>query len=81
MNRPTSYALHIKPLFRPIDIEHMDSFGVDLGTYEGVKANADKILKSVSGKDVFMPPATDGGPWPDEWIAMFERWIAEGHLP
>jgi hypothetical protein len=73
MNRLTSYALHIKPLFRPLDIEH--------GTYDGVKANADEILNRVRDNDAPMPPAVDGGPWPDEWVALFERWIAEGHLP
>ena len=81
MNRPTSYALHIKPLFRPLDIEHMDGFGVDLGTFDGVKANADAILARVKNKNAPMPPQADGGPWPDEWVALFTRWIAEGHQP
>jgi hypothetical protein len=81
MNRPASYALHIKPLFRPLDIGHMDGFGVDLGTYDGVKTNAAAILQSLKDKDAPMPPAEDGGPWPDEWVALFERWIAEGCLP
>src|SRR5262245_34159032 len=81
MSRPTSYALHIQPLFRPLDIKHMDGFGVDLGTYDGVKDKADAILERLKDERRPMPPTGDGGPWPDDWIALFERWIAEGRLP
>jgi hypothetical protein len=56
----------------------MDGFGVDLGTYDGVKANAGDILERVKARDAqMMPPQEDGGPWPDEWIALFERWMTE----
>lgn len=81
MNRPTSYVLHIKPLFRPLDIEHMDGFGIDLGTYEGVKENAPQILTRLRSDNEPMPPVASDGPWPDEWIALFARWIAEGYPP
>ena len=81
MNRPTSYALHIKPLFRALDVEHMEGFGVDLGTYDGVRANAAAILERLRDQEAPMPPAADGGPWPDEWTALFARWIAEGLQP
>jgi hypothetical protein len=27
---------------------------------------------------VVMPPPDEGGPWPPEWLALFERWINEG---
>jgi hypothetical protein len=78
MNRPTSYALHIKPLFTTVDVEHMAPFGIDLGTYEGVVANAPDILSRLKHPSRPMPPKSDGGPWPDEWIALFERWMNEG---
>lgn len=25
-----------------------------------------------------MPPSAYGGPWPDEWVSIFRRWIANG---
>lgn len=78
MNRPTSYSLHIKPLLRDMDIDHMAAFGIDLATYEGVKASAADILARLKDQSRPMPPRSDGGPWPDEWIALFERWINEG---
>ena len=78
MNRPTSYQLHIKPIFTSTDIEHMANFGIDLATFDGVKASAPDILPRLKDVARPMPPRSDGGPWPDEWIALFERWINEG---
>jgi hypothetical protein len=78
MNRPTSYALHIKLLFTSVDISHMKDLGVDLATHDGVKASATEILGRLKDAGRPMPPRRDGGPWPDEWIALFERWINEG---
>lgn len=78
MNRTTSYVLHIKPLFTQVDIDHMADFGVDLGTYDGVKANATEISTRLKDTTAPMPPTSTGGPWPDEWIALFDRWISEG---
>ena len=25
-----------------------------------------------------MPPGPEGGPWPSEWMALFERWVQTG---
>jgi hypothetical protein len=63
----------------PLDIEHMDGFGIDLGTYEGVKEIALMILTRLRSADEPTPPQASDGPWPDEWIALFARWIAEGY--
>jgi hypothetical protein len=79
MSRPTSFGLHIRPLFRDKDVEHM-SFKFDLSKYDDVKANSARILQRLKATDdSMMPPADDGGPWPEEWISLFERWIGEGH--
>ena len=81
-NRPTSFALHIRPLMRDIDIEHMKQFGnFDLSKLDDVKNQSQKILDRLRGNGPLMPPANDGGPWPEEWIRLFERWIQEGHKP
>jgi hypothetical protein len=81
MNRPTSFKLHILPLFRSDpDVAHMnDQVGIDLTDYNTVKAISTKILTRLRGIGPLMPPAANGGPWPDEWIALFERWIQENH--
>jgi len=69
-------------MFRPTpDVEHMnDVAGIDLTSYDVVKGISGPILNRLKARDhKMMPPQADGGPWPDEWIALFERWISEGH--
>jgi hypothetical protein len=75
-NRVPVFELHIRPMFRLIDQDHM-AFDLDLWDLQSVWTNRNNILGRVSvGKD--MPPAAVGGPWPDEWVAIFERWLATG---
>jgi hypothetical protein len=73
--RTPVYELHIRPLFRATDRDHM-SFKWDLWDADDVVANAATILKRLQTD---MPPDDTGGPWPDEWIALFKRWIDSGH--
>ena len=80
-NRPTSFELHIRPLFRQEpDINHMlQQVGLDLNSYDQVRQNANDILQRLKARDISqMPPNNAEGPWPDEWITLFERWIREG---
>jgi hypothetical protein len=83
MSAPTdavSFANDILPLFRPIDIDHM-SFFCDLSKYEDVRDNAQEILNRLKGTGGRrMPPATSGGPWTDDNIALFQEWIDDGCL-
>ena len=51
---------------------------VDLTDYENVKVYAKEILRRLKSADRPMPPVADDGPWPAEWIALFERWMDEG---
>jgi hypothetical protein len=83
MNRPTSFKLHIRPLFRDdIDVAHMKPAGIDLSNYDDVSANSADILNRLKARDSsMMPPAKSDGPWPDEWTDLFERWIKEGSKP
>ena len=76
-----SFDKHISLMFRSIDIEHMQSVKFDLSDYEDVKDFSGDILKRLKELDNLkvMPPIKDGGPWPEEWIALFERWITAGH--
>lgn len=74
MARKPRFELHILPMFRITDREHMVSF-TNLFDYKNVRDNYTDILGWLKGS---MPPRTHGGPWPDEWIALFDRWGKEG---
>ena len=76
--RAPLFEIHILPMFRLIDIEHMLREGWNLRDYDFVKGEAGKILEFLKGSSL-MPPKSAGGPWPPEWIALFERWIHAGH--
>jgi hypothetical protein len=77
MNRKTSYSLHIQPLFTASQRACMLG-KFDLNKYEDVRQWAGKIASSLANKTM---PADDAKPWPDEWIALFQRWIDEGCAP
>ena len=79
MASPARFHLHILPLFRDLDIQHMQPY-MDLSDYSDVKANANEILRRLKSNTRPMPPVADDGPWPEEWIALFERWMHEGML-
>ena len=67
-----SFARDIRPLFRERDQRSM-TFAFDLWAYDDVRAHADSILGRL--RNGSMP--CDGA-WPDEQIALFERWIESG---
>lgn len=73
-DRPVRFELHIRPLMRIIDRDNM-LFKFDLWDYLSVRDHADAILQRLS---VDMPPSPYGGPWPREWIELFQRWKDEG---
>jgi hypothetical protein len=75
-----SYESDIKPLFSKVDREHMD-FMFDLWSYKDVKKNADDILDSVSAGRMPPPPPQGDGPWSQEKVALFKRWIDGGYRP
>ena len=68
------FELHIRPLFRALDREHMRS-RFDLWSYEDVVSHVDMILNRVA---VDMPTLSTGGPFPAEWVALLRRWREEG---
>lgn len=69
------FAANIKRLFRAKDRQSM-RWKFDLGSYDDVSANADKILGRLRGGT--MPC---DGPWPPDRIEVFERWIQTGKNP
>jgi hypothetical protein len=70
------YELHIRPMFRLIDRDHMLGFGFNLHEYQDVVDHQDDILALLRAGT--MPPKSAGGPWPDFWIGLFMRWIDAG---
>src|SRR5918997_654991 len=80
--RPPVFELHIRPLVRLLDRAHMLSLvtpGIDLWDLDTVWAAREEILTRLRGEGgLNMPGLPVGGPWPAEWIALFERWIATG---
>ncbi len=76
-----SFAADIRPLFRDVDIQHMSWF-CDLSKYEDVRDNADDILDRITQTGPkMMPPANDGGPWPQAQIDLFRQWKDSGCAP
>ena len=72
------FEIHIRPMFRVIDRDHM-SFRIDLWNYEEVKELAPRIAELLRLEPPgTMPTKDSGGPWPEGWIQVFELWIAKG---
>lgn len=72
-----SFATDIRPLFRDEpDVKTMKRMGLDLSSYDEVKANAEGIYARL--EDGSMPCDS---PWPKDQVSLFKRWIDEGMQP
>lgn len=75
-----TFEKDIKPLFRPIDIEHMDPMGVLLDDYGYMSdpGNAQDVYDFLTGdKEPQMPI---GGPyWSKEQLDLFSKWMSGGY--
>ena len=70
-----SYARDIPPLFRQRDIDAMGR-RLKLDSFDEVSRRAEDMLDRLEADN--MP--CDGA-WPDEQIALFRKWIADGRKP
>jgi len=81
--RRVYFESHIRPMFRALDREHM-SFKMNLWEYLGppgpTRLEYEKIGNRLvsTASDTVMPPPEAGGPWPKEWIDLYQRWLADG---
>jgi hypothetical protein len=74
---PISFANDIRSLFRDSpDIDSMKEYGLDLSSYEQVRAKAAAIYASVKGGS--MPC---DGPGFEEQVDLFKRWMDGGMAP
>jgi hypothetical protein len=74
---PTSFANDIQPLFRDIpDVDSMQGYGLDLSSYEEVKARASEIYTRLA--DGSMPCDE---PWTPDRLSLFKVWMDEGYRP
>lgn len=74
-DEPLSFDAHIRSFFRRRDRPSM-KFAFDLWHHDDVVANADEILARVKAGS--MP--CDGA-WPEDRVAVFERWVETGLAP
>jgi hypothetical protein len=83
MAKPTSFRDDILPLFTERDIRAM-SKAFNLSNYDDVKAHAAAIydrIRGIGGAVMPPPPPKGDGPWPQERIELFGRWMEEGYQP
>ena len=74
---PVSFASDIRPLFRDEpDVKTMERMGIDLSSYDDVKAKSEGIYARLENGT--MP--CDGA-WPTEHVSLFKRWMDEGMAP
>jgi hypothetical protein len=79
-----SFSADIKPLFRPIDVEHMKPFGVELDNYTAMSVpdHANHVLQTLSSHDGQPPAMPPGGPyWTAAQLALFVQWQKDGYAP
>jgi len=70
------FAANVRILFRDSDVKTMKRYGVDLSSYEDVKARARDIYGRLVDGD--MP--CDGA-WATEALNTFKEWMDGGMLP
>lgn len=74
---PINFKNDIRPLFRDQrDVQTMKRFGIDLSSFEDVKAKSEGIYARLENGT--MPC---DGPWPKEQVSLFKQWMDEGMAP
>jgi hypothetical protein len=74
---PTSFVVDIRPLFRDsLDVGSMQGYGLDLSSYQEVKARASEICARLADRSM---PCDE--PWPPERLGLFKLWLDEGLAP
>jgi len=83
---PVSFAAEIRPLFRPIDVEHMKPLGVVLDDYAYMSDPADDHKHATDVGDYLTgnkkPKMPLGGPfWSEQQLQLYAKWMSDGYQP
>ena len=78
-----SFAKDIRPMFREIDIKHMNKYQILLDDHAYMSdpsnnhGNAQSVEDSLANQS--MPP---GGPfWTDQQLTLYRQWRSDGYQP
>jgi hypothetical protein len=77
-----SFERDIRPLFRSLDIEHMEPMDVVLDDYGYMSdpTNAQRVYDYLVGDQ--QPQMPIGGPyWNEEQLELFSKWMSGGYKP
>lgn len=80
-----SFARDVQPLFRVVDIQHMQGFGCFLDDYAYMSdptndhKNARSVYASLIGSPPRMPPS--GPYWTQQQLDLYVSWMQGGYLP
>lgn len=77
-----SFERDILPLFREVDIDHMEGMGVLLADHAwmSIPENAKRVYAFLSGDEKpRMPP--DGAYWSEEQLKVLRSWMEGGYQP
>ena len=80
---PVSFSKDVKPMFREVDIKHMNVHGVHLDDFQYMSDPANNYANARAVQDTLvdqtMPP---GGPfWTAEQLSLFDKWRTDGYQP
>jgi hypothetical protein len=77
-----SFARDIRPLFRPVDIEHMKPMGILLDDFKYMSNsdNAQSVYDSRTGET--QPQMPMNRPyWSQDKLDLFQKWMKNGYQP
>lgn len=79
----TNLQADIRPLFTDRDV-HAMSKASSLASYEDVKSHAQILYESIRGVGGSIrppPPPCGEGPWPQDRVELFGKWMSDGFPP
>lgn len=77
IEEPT-YMRDVRHFFADVDLDHMFGLGIDITTYDALKAESTDVYVHTLGPNAHMPPEPDRK-WSAERSQSFFNWISKGH--
>lgn len=77
-----SFARDIRPLFRPVDIQHMKPMGILLDDFKYMSNtdNAQSVYDSLTSEAEPRMPM-NGPYWSQDKLDLFQKWMKGGYQP